>query len=287
MMRQSRSNLREDEYGGSRSMQASSSSIRASASSMQVEASTLPQDLMTPAPLQRGHGDSYSNLRASEPAFLPPPDLSSSSYRMTASTFQINTPHSGRYELAESTASFSISRTQTVPLEGYQSTPSSVPVSTAPSSLNIATPADKVNAMLIARLRSLASDISLLDSEDQTNFRNAINACATSMQNAHAMDADCDRSAAKSLQNFKSIDRAERDLADSLAEYYKLDYHSRLIEGDMNETLRVLSHLEMPDGDWPEPNWSFPLQRSLYTCSSEEDPTAYSSYEHQNGTMAV
>lgn len=256
---------------------------------MQVETNGTQGDMSGSMPSHRGHGDSnHQHLRASEPSFFPGGDLSSASYRMSAATFQMSGPQSVRNELAESTASFSISRAQTVPLEGYHSAQSSLPVSTAPSTVSTATSADKVNAMLIARLRNLATDLSLLDSEEQTSFRNAVNACATSLQTSHTMDVDCERASAKSIQNFKAIDRAERDLADSLSEYYKLDYHLRLIEGDMVETMRVLSHLEMPDGTWPEPNWTFPPQRSLYAPNSEDDGSSYHSYDSvQNGNMAV
>lgn len=284
--------MREDDYGPPQGMQGSLSSMRASGSSMQVETSGTQGEFSGSAHHQGNHGESYSNLRASEPAFHQGPDISSSGYRMTSSSFQTNPPPFGRHELAESTASFSISRAQTVPLEGYYSSTSSTTASNAPtttnSAINTAPPTDKVNAMLVAKLRSLTTDLSVLDAEEQASFRNAINSCATSLLSSHSMDTDCDRGSGKALQNFKAIDRAERDLADSLAEYYKLDYHSRLIEGDFNETTRVLSHLEMPDGNWPEPNWNFPSQRSLYHPSVEDDSSSYSHNEHApNGTMAV
>lgn len=265
-MRQSRPGVREEEFGAS-AFQASGPSIRTSDSSMQVETSGIPGDIYLSASSQRH--EMLPNLRASEPVYAQPNDLHSASYRMTSSSFQANPHHQGgRHELAESTSTFSISRAQTIPLDSFSS--NGVSSSSSKAIISGATPSERVNSILVSKLRALTSNLSILDPSDQASFKEAIDACVASIQACHSSETESEKHGAGEMPNFKAIEESQSDLDSSLREYYLRDYQSRIVDGDFFETKRVLSNLEIPDGEWPEPHWTFPPRRSLHDLPPDE-----------------
>jgi hypothetical protein len=117
---------------------------------------------------------------------------------------------------------------------------------------------DSLNSLLTSIFKESLSMASSLPGTEQSEYRQAIESCITSLQDMSSSEAELAKTRASAASNLRQIGAAEVSLAKNYNDYLAADHQTRLIEGDLNESKRVIRELETPDGDWPEPRWTIP-----------------------------
>ena len=252
--------------GPRREFTQSTSSMRSSDASIRPEESGIPAEMYMPAPAQ--HGDS---LRSSDSFAGPELSRSTSSYRQNGGSsvgyksFQSSIQSIGRYHELHDSQGLSISRAPTQPLEGYSSYGSSLATSTSLTSSSSVPPpttpgvsTDNLTNTLVSIWKSLLSDVSGLDPEDQVTFKSAVESSISHLQYAQTSAAESIKASTNAVSNFAAIESAELAQHKSYQEFLAANYQKRLIEGDLNECIRTIQGLDAQDGEWPEPAWTLP-----------------------------